>query len=153
MTRIIIGIAVTDLTDEHLLAEHREIKRVCYRFKERLQKNAFADVPKTFRLGNGHELYFITRPQVTLLRYTALYNECKARNFMVDDYSSNWDIYQQHPFTPDSHKTTTHDAHIVARRIVEKITQSKKPYFHYRGTRISKGEACEKLRKYLLQQE
>ena len=38
MTRINANIPVRNLTDQHLLAEHREIKRVCNRFKQRVAK-------------------------------------------------------------------------------------------------------------------
>lgn len=151
MTRINIGIAVEDLTDEHLLAEHREIKRVCNRFKGRLEKKKFDDIPNQFSLGKGHELYFVTRPGSTLLRYNFLHAECLERNFKVEDYSDNWDIYADNDgkFPFSIHQTSDDDRDIIANRIIERITESKKEYFHYKGERISKLEASEKLQKYI----
>lgn len=61
MTRINIGINPKQLTDQHLLAEAREIKRICNRFKQRLEKNKFDDIPEKFCLGKGHELFLLIR--------------------------------------------------------------------------------------------
>ena len=96
MTRINSAILPRNLTDEHLLAEHREIKRICT-FANMTYKNA----PKEFTLGTGHVLFFVDKPAFTLLRYNLLYIECIRRGFNVEDYSPNWLIYKNIPDWPE----------------------------------------------------
>ena len=95
MTRINAHIKVRKLTDQHLIAEHREIKRVCARYKARLDKNNWKGIPKSFTLGKGHELFFINKPDYTLNRYIELYEECVHRGFDVSCFISNWDVYEE----------------------------------------------------------
>lgn len=55
MTRINSAINVELLTDEHLLAEHREIKRLPGLYKQRMiSGKRFNDIPIDFTLGKGH---------------------------------------------------------------------------------------------------
>jgi hypothetical protein len=81
MTRINSHIPVVNLCDEHLRAEHREIKRICNRYNLRYIKNKFDDIPLNFKLGTGHELFFINKPKYTLNRSNELYRECKKNDF------------------------------------------------------------------------
>jgi hypothetical protein len=51
MTRINSAIDPSRLTDEHLLAEHREIKRIVQNYLKRKEiPNGFKDIPKKFVL-------------------------------------------------------------------------------------------------------
>lgn len=94
MTRINSSIKVRLLTDEHLLAEHREIKRLPYSYKKRLESGkGFKDIPDKFTLGTGHVMFFVKYGYYTLNRYNEIREECIARGFNVEDYSSNWDMY------------------------------------------------------------
>ena len=56
MTRINIGIPPANLTRQHLIAEHREIKRI----SNQISKGRFnlKDQPKDFTLGTGHVKFF-----------------------------------------------------------------------------------------------
>lgn len=90
MTRINVGIPPKDLSREHLLAEHREIKRVpnaVRKGKVRLD----LPIPKVFQLGRGSVRFFYDKLGYLLSRYIEIYKECRARNFEVTDYRDAWD--------------------------------------------------------------
>ena len=73
MTRINAGIPPKVLTDQHLLAEHREIKRLPAVFAKNLKPTG---IPKQFTLGTGHVKFFLDKGKYTLKRYKLLYAEC-----------------------------------------------------------------------------
>ena len=90
MTRINSSIKVRLLTDEHLLAEHREIKRLPTFYKKRINSGkSLLNLPKEFTLGTGHVLFFIDKGAFTLKRYLEIHNECLTRGFNVEDYKIN----------------------------------------------------------------
>lgn len=140
MTRINSAIKVRLLTDEHLLAEHREIKRIYSVYKKRLDSNkGFNDVPSKFTLGTGHVLFFVDKGKFTLDRYIDIRNECLIRGFNVEDYSKNWDGYEKlNDYIP-----TDTEHQLLVERITERLINSKKPYWHYYGKQISKEESIK----------
>ena len=50
MTRINSAISVNRLTDEHLLAEHREIKRMPYCLRKAIDSGSINKIPERFML-------------------------------------------------------------------------------------------------------
>lgn len=90
MTRINSAISVRCLTDEHLLAEHREIKRLPDCFVKSYISGALKRIPNKFCLGTGHVTFFLNKAQFTLDRYKQIHEECIRRGFNVPDYSENW---------------------------------------------------------------
>lgn len=144
MTRINSAIKVRLLTDEHLLAEHREISRLCSVYKKRLDSNrGFNDAPKEFTLGNGHVIFFANKGKFTLDRYNDIRNECIKRGFNVEDYSKNWLIYNE----LNDYNPTKNEFNILVERISERLLNTTKPYWHYYGKKISKEEAINLLNK------
>lgn len=117
MTRINVGIPPKQLTDKHLIAEHRELKRipnVVSRGRYNLKT-----APNEFTLGKGHVSFFYTRLGYLKERYLELYNECKARGFNVQSYVSSWDGVPTElmgNYTP-----TAKDIQIVSERIKERL--------------------------------
>ena len=89
MTRINVGINPKKLTDKHLLAEHREIKRIPNMVKS--GKAKMDNIPDTFTLGKGHVKFFYNKLGYLYRRYAKIHNECKRRGFNVTDYSQAWD--------------------------------------------------------------
>ena len=78
MTRINI-IPVEELSDAHLLAEHREIKRIpnCIlngRFN-------LCDIPEKYTMGKGHIKFFRDKVLYLKIRYNDLHNEILRRGF------------------------------------------------------------------------
>lgn len=85
MTRINCGIPPAELSDKHLLAEHREIKRI----PNCITKGRYnlEGQPKEFTLGKGHVKFFYTRIGYLLDRYLCIYTECINRGFNVQCYT------------------------------------------------------------------
>ena len=88
MTRINAGIPPARLSDKHLLAEHREIKRI----PNQISKGRYRleGQPEKFCLGTGHVKFFYDKLGYLHTRYQLLYRECKLRGFKVQDWSGAW---------------------------------------------------------------
>jgi hypothetical protein len=84
MTRINAGIPPQKLTNRHLLAEHREIKRI-----PNVIKNGKANldgIPEQFSLGKGHVKFFYNKLGYLHARYVEIRTECEARGFNITNY-------------------------------------------------------------------
>lgn len=89
MTRINAFIAPSELTDKHLLAEHREIKRIPNTVKS--GKAKIENIPEQFTLGKGHVKFFYNKLAWLYYRYVKIYDECIKRGFNVQFYGEAWD--------------------------------------------------------------
>lgn len=80
MTRINL-IPPTELCDQHLLAEHRELTRI----PNAVAKGKFhlKGQPEEYKLGEGHVRFFFNKMAFLKRRYDELHMECKARGFKV----------------------------------------------------------------------
>lgn len=89
MTRINAGIPPAELSDKHLLAEHREIKRI----PNAVSKGKFNidGKPEEFTLGKGHVKFFYDKLSYLFFRYRSIYHECLKRGFKITYYGSAWD--------------------------------------------------------------
>lgn len=145
MTRINSAIPVQNLTDEHLLAEHREIKRLPDNFLKALKSGALRRIPKEFCLGTGHVTFFLDKQQFLMKRYKQIHAECLKRGFNVEDYSKNWYTLAEsmaHYNCWNDYTPTDIEKLLLRIRICERTTASKKERFHYYGKPISKKVAC-----------
>ena len=122
MTRINLGIPVQELTREHLIAEHREIKRIPNAI--RTGKAVVKDIPEQFRLGTGHVKFFYDKLGYLRERYEQIYQECLARGYDVTYYGAAWDDIPESLL--GSYEPTESDVAAVRARIQEKLTQSKR---------------------------
>jgi len=116
MTRINVGVEPSKLSRQHLLAEHREIKRIPNAV--RTGKAKIENIPENFRLGKGHVKFFYIRLGYLLKRYRKIYKECINRGFQVSDYSKAWDGIPSN-LMGDYHPTEK-DRQIVKARIKER---------------------------------
>lgn len=117
MTRINVGYPVKQLTDKHLMAEHRELKRipnVVSRGRYNLKT-----APKEFTLGKGHVSFFYDKLGYLKKRYLELYNECKARGFNVQSYVSSWNDVP--PGLMNDYQPTQRDIQIITDRINDRL--------------------------------
>jgi hypothetical protein len=117
MTRINCGIPPAELTDKHLLAEAREIKRVPNVIKK--GKCNFDNIPEQFTLGTGHVKFFYNKLKYLKGRYINLHLECKRRGFKVQNFIDAWDGVPQElmgDYTP-----TDRDREIIRERIKERL--------------------------------
>ena len=139
MTRVNSAIPVRFLTDEHLLAEHREIRRLPWFYKRHLHMKKDWDIPKEFTLGKGHISFFMDKFKFTHDRYIAIDTECNQRHFNIQDFSLNWNIIPVRLY--NDYTPTIEEKDLLIDRIVERINNSPKRYWHYYGHRISKETA------------
>ena len=81
MTRINV-VSVTELCDQHLLAEHRELTRIPNDIVKREGKVPLSTA-KAYLLGAGHVTFFRNKLKFLKNRYDALHQECLDRGFNV----------------------------------------------------------------------
>jgi deoxyribonuclease (pyrimidine dimer) len=129
MTRINVGIPPQALTDQHLLAEHREIKRLPAVFAKNPNPTG---IPAEFTLGTGHVKFFLDKGKYTLNRYKLIYAECIRRGFEVTNYSLNWEIYKQYPKHNKDYRSTKEAAELLIERISERLRGSKQKPRYYK---------------------
>ena len=119
MTRINVGIQPAELTDQHLIAEHREIKRI----PNCIAKGRYnmEGIPDKFRLGTGHVKFFYNKLLYLKFRYANLYTECIRRGFNVQNYIGAWNDVPEELM--NDYKPTYIDRLIVQERIYEKLNK------------------------------
>lgn len=85
MTRINSGVKPQELSNRHLLAEHREIKRI----PNAITKGRYNldGIPDKFKLGQGHVKFFYNKLAYLHSRYGLIYSECIKRGFNVTCYN------------------------------------------------------------------
>jgi len=132
MTRINL-IPPTQLTDQHLIAEYREITMVPAALKRTIDSKAglsLDKIPKVFTLNKGHVTFFYNKGKYLFLRYQLLIKEMIARGFHPDknrkfpkkifiEYNlfNNWE-------------PLSIDLKIIRKRIAEKIKKKPNWYRH-----------------------
>lgn len=145
MTRINSAIPPKYLTDEHLLAEHREIKRLPYNLQQAIKSGNIKKVPNKFTLGKGHVLFFVNKQRFLLSRYWEILGEASNRGFNVINYYTNW-FGIDNEYWQD-YKPTKEEEQLLIERISERIMNSPKKVWHYYGKPITKEEAIKLLNK------
>ena len=120
MTRINVAIPPEELNTRHLLAEHRELKRIpnCVSRGRYNLKNT----PKEFTLGKGHVAFFYDKLLYLKNRYEDLYKECIKRKFNVSYYGNAWNDIPEHLM--NDYIPTKHDEYIIRQRIKEKLDKT-----------------------------
>jgi deoxyribonuclease (pyrimidine dimer) len=121
MTRINAGVMPSELHNKHLLAEHREIKRIPNAIAK--GKYNLDNIPDKFTLGTGHVKFFYNKLLYLHFRYLDLYSECVKRGFNVTCYNScffNMPDELYNDYTPKKQ-----DRQIILDRIAERIENSK----------------------------
>jgi deoxyribonuclease (pyrimidine dimer) len=124
MTRINI-INVEDLTDQHLIAEYREIFMIGPALQRSLNSKNWdpESIPKEYCLGKGHVKFFYNKGQYLHKRYLLLISEMKKRGMNPD--SSR--VFKFGVFTKNNlyknWKSKEKDELIIKKRIKERINQ------------------------------
>ena len=119
MTRINVGIPPAELTNQHLIAEHREIKRIPNCIAK--GKYNMDGIPKRFKLGTGHVKFFYNKLLYLKFRYAQLYVECIKRGFNVQNYIGAWnDIPEE---LMNDYQVQDNDIKIIKERINEKLNK------------------------------
>ena len=119
MTRINVGIPPAELVNQHLIAEHREIKRIPNCIAK--GKYNMEGIPDKFKLGTGHVKFFYNKLLYLKNRYIKLYEECIRRGFNVQNYINAWDNVPQELM--NDYKVKAEDIRTIRKRINEKLNK------------------------------
>lgn len=123
------------LTDQHLIAEKKEINQLAGQFRKSLYSKKGFVIPKKFTLNTGHVKFFYDKGLFLSRRYNALSLEMSARKYSVNTEFNGvlWMLYPQYfnDYTP-----SREDYEIIIERITLRV--SEKPNFYtYRGEKIN----------------
>lgn len=129
MTRINLT-PVSELADQHLMAEYRELPRVFGAVRDRLAKrHKFDDIPSDFRLGSGHVKFFYDKIGFLFLRQHDIIKECQKRGIKITNTHvdvADIPLRFMNDFVPSET-----DLALSQARLDEKISQRPTWYKHY----------------------
>ena len=131
MTRINV-IPPCYLTDQHLLAEVREIVRMpSYLNKSLNSKKGFklSDIPTEYTMSTGHVKFFYNKFHWLKKRYEKLITECECRGFSIANTDSS--IFKVGKPYYNGYIPTGKSFKINRERIIERIKANKDFYRHY----------------------
>ena len=123
MTRINI-INPSELTDQHIVAEYRELFMVGSSLQRSLKSPKWDvnRIPNKFTLNTGHVMFFYDKGKYLHKRYKQLREEMKARGMKPDDTRvfkrEQWPNELYNDWIP-----TIEDQQIIRQRIEEKIAE------------------------------
>ena len=130
MTRINI-IDVSELTDQHLIAEYREIFMVAGSLHRTLDsKNGYQEsrVPSKYTLNSGHVYFFYNKGKYLHRRYDELIREKRLRGFMPSsDRPFPFQIFMDNNLYNDW-TPNVEDYKVIRERIEEKINMKPEWY-------------------------
>tara|TARA_Y100000590_G_C15249308_1_gene836895 strand:+ start:230 stop:688 length:459 start_codon:yes stop_codon:yes gene_type:complete len=131
LTRINI-IPVEELTDQHLMAEYREIFMVGSALQRSLQSSNWDSkkIPQKFKLGTGHVMFFYDKGKYLFKRYIQMKKELIKRGFKLDA-SRKFKVTQFPAEYYNDWEPTKADQEIIRQRIEERIQQKPEWYRHY----------------------
>ena len=116
MTRINVAIKPKELSSKHLIAEHREIKRIPNQIKK--GRYNLKGIPDQFTLGTGHVKFFYNKLAYLHQRQSLLYFECLRRGFNVTNYDQCYDDLPSDLY--HNYQETEQDRKIILARLKEK---------------------------------
>ena len=133
MTRINL-VSVNELTDQHLMAEYRELPMIGSSLKRTLNSKSgwsISKVPNKYVLGTGHVLFFSNKRDFLVDRYFKLIQELRLRKFNIDPRSRNidWSVFDRVPQV--EWNPTEEDILLNKNRIEEKINLKPAWYKYY----------------------
>lgn len=130
MTRI-NTIHPSDLTNEWLLAEFGELLRIPNKIISGKTKLDKARIPPTFRMGTGHELFFLDKLEWLHNRHIAITSECIKRGININtNFTFDYDalpatakMFFYNDWTPSQS-----DHRILIERLCERFDLRNKAY-------------------------
>lgn len=125
------------LTDQHLIAERRELRMIPPLLKKRLAsgKHSMSDIPEKFTLGKGHMLFWLDKMRYLSKRYDDLVEEMVRRGFNADR-SLKFDMSDAIASNMDNDWTPRpEDYNIIVTRLRERV-MGKLGWYRYCGKPI-----------------
>lgn len=121
MTRINASIQPFELTDQHLLAEIRELPRILNTVKS--GKAKIENKTDIFKLGSGHVTFFYPRLQFLISRHKDLIKEANIRRFQTLNYSESYKNLPKHLL--NDWKPTNSVRELLKQRVNERLAGMK----------------------------
>ncbi len=138
MTRINL-IPTHELTDQHLIAEYREITMVPAALKRTIHSKSglmLNKIPVSFTLNKGHVLFFYDKGKYLFKRYQLLIREMENRGFKPNkNRKFPCDIFIENELFNDW-EPTLKDLKTIRNRIKSKIKQ-KPNWYRKSGIKIN----------------
>ena len=126
------------LTDQHLIAEKRELRMIPPLFEKRRKKlgsKMFRDIPGKCVLGQGHMLFWTNKLAYLSIRFDMIVNEMKYRGFNPDP-SITLGVTQEMIDCSVIWTPSRDDEKLLKSRIYERI-MAKPDWYRFRGKPIS----------------
>lgn len=150
MTRINSAIDPKNLTDQHLIAELRELPRIFTAVNKRIEKGkSFDDIPEKFTLGTGHTKFFYNKLYFLNFRFQDLKMEYKNRynkKWQFDKLAINVCTKVADTFLFNGYQPTSEEKQLLIDRISTRIIVSNQTPRYY-GEKITNEQAIEILKK------
>ncbi|MFV0626898.1 MAG: pyrimidine dimer DNA glycosylase/endonuclease V [Alphaproteobacteria bacterium] len=127
MTRINL-VPVEEISDQHLMAEYRELPRIVNGVID--GKLKIENIPTEFCLGKGHVKFFVNKIHYLVNRYHEIYQELKFRSYNLTltanalqkkVFESDYDFEVEYIFTKK-------DIEVSKKRLIEKVSQKPEWY-------------------------
>ena len=139
MTRI-NTIPPTQLMDQHLMAEYREMPMVnaslarTIRSKRGLQ---FDRIPKQYTLNSGHVMFHYDKGLYLFNRFNEIVAELIKRGYDVNPAARviDWSVFKQRPGLWNDWQPSAKDHTVNVQRIVERIGQ-KIDWYRFNGSSV-----------------
>ena len=135
MTRVNL-IPVEDLTDQHLMAEYRELKMVPAALRRSLRTKpleaVLGSVPERYTLNKGHVRFFYNKMFFLIKRYDLIVEELLVRQYKIQHTDSFQDFTEGLPIIFFEHWHPDPDEVAISQeRINQKIQMKPNWYRHY----------------------
>lgn len=128
MTRINL-VDPSELYDQHLMAEYREIQHIPMALQRSLNKKTKFhknEIPEKFTLNRGHVKFFYNKGLYLAKRFESIKNELKLRHFLIENKEFKLFLFPlefQNDWSPSSE-----DINLIRARIYEKLLLKKNWY-------------------------
>lgn len=149
MTRINL-INPIGLTDQHLMAEYKELTQVFGSLKRTLESKKGLDesrIPEHCTLNGGHVYFFYNKLNYLQKRYLILAQEMERRGFTPTKHITHWHRLEKYEIDGKvkkypkklygDYEPTKADKDLIKERIVERIAR-RPEWYRYEGKPISK---------------
>lgn len=125
-------VPVKILTDQHLIAERRELRMIPPLLQKKFDKQGQdlrQDIPAQFTLGTGHMNFWLDKIQFLEQRFISLTGEMIVRGFNPDkSLMINTYLAEKEGFYKTNWKPKSQDIKVSAERIYSKILE--KPHWY-----------------------
>jgi deoxyribonuclease (pyrimidine dimer) len=136
MTRINADLDPKILSDQHLMAEYREMPMVTASLRRSLKsktpEQVLANIPSHFCLGQGHVYFWYNKLWFLKKRYTRLINELIRRGYNLNPERYSLDTMGFPAGFHNDYKMTETDESLILARINERIAL-KPEWYRYSG--------------------